>query len=151
MLKYASLTFYIAVLITTNTFEFPAMHCRLSDVGESFPPGGSHLILRSQWLGSHTLRGVTHSSDIGKSDVVVCVNLLKSCFSWWAINYMLVKRFLWERRWRKVTKIDFLIDFFPCLPRTRKCVCEYYNETLSGITFSAGLVSSLIARLPTLC
>ena len=34
-------------------------------LGESFSPGGSHLILRSQWLGNHFLRGVTHSSDTG--------------------------------------------------------------------------------------
>ena len=54
MLKYASLTFCIAVLITTNTLEFSTMHCRLPDerpLGESFPSGGSHLTLigASDW------------------------------------------------------------------------------------------------------
>ena len=66
---------YIAALIATDAFEFPAMHCRLWDerpLGESFLPGGSHLILRNQWLGSHSLRAVTHSSDTGVNSIISC-------------------------------------------------------------------------------
>ena len=59
-----------------------------------------------------------------------------------SVGELYLSKKIYENSGRKM-KMDFLADFFPCLPRTRRCLCPklcgYRSATLSGVTLSAGL------------